>query len=203
MNIKAIISNKKNILILAFSLLICEIVWAIGVFTDKFVINDASLVWYKYLFKPAFNPSVSFYQVVWLIISLLTGIALYFILNSKNTDQQVFLDKLKKIGINPEPYSGKSNKKLALILFGIQLILSALIIPAFFGLMSNFGGLATAFLVCLSAFAVFYNFYKISIPAAFLMVPSVLWSAYLVGLYFTFWLFNNAALTIWLSNHIK
>lgn len=202
MNLKAIISNKKNILILT-SILICETVWAISVLIDKFVINDASLVWYKYLFKPVFNPSVSFYQVVWLIISLLTGIALYFVLNSKNIDQQVFLDKLKKIGINPEPYSGKSNKKLALIIFGVQIVLSALIIPVFFGLMSNFGGLATAFLVCLSAFAVFYNFYKISIPAAFLMVPSILWSAYLVGLYFTFWIFNNTALTIWLSNHIK
>ena len=200
MNLKAIISNKKNILILT-SILICETVWAISVLIDRLVINNVSLIWYKYLFKPAFNPSLTFYQVAWLIISLLTGIALYFVLNSKNIDQQTFLDKLKKIGINPEPYSGKSNKKLALILFGIQLILSALIIPAFFGLMSNFGGLLAAFLVCLSAFAVFYNFYKISIPAALLMIPSVLWSAYLVGLYFTFWLFNNTSWAMWSLNH--
>jgi len=194
--------NKyKNALMLIGSILLCAFTWVIGILVGKSVINFTSLFWYDILFKPAFTPPFWLYTAVGGIMYLLTSMALYLVLNSENINQEALLDKLKKFRINPEPYPKEGNKKLALLVLGIYLFLSVLLIPVFFGLNSALGTLIIAFLMFISVFIMLYKFYKIIIPASLLMIPSVLWSAYLVGLSFTFWLLNNTQWVMWSFKH--
>jgi len=195
------IQDKRNILIFTGSILLCELVGITGIFIGKLAVNDVSLFWYEYLFKPAFTPSGLIYEGVWLFLCLLTGISLYLILNSEKINQEAIQHKLKKVFINPEPCQKEGNKKHALIILGIQFILSILLIPVFFGLKSTLGGLVISILIWLSIFLMLYKFYKIIIPASLLMIPSVLWSAYLVGLNFTFWLLNDTQWIMWSFKH--
>ena len=190
MNLKQIINDKKNLLIFASSIILCLSAGLIS----KFTVSPESLIWYEYLLKPALTPPDWLFQGVWLVLYLLMGISLYLVLNSENIKHDDFLDKLKKLGINPEPHidlEEKNHKKYALILFGVQLFLSILLIPVFLGLKSTIGGLLISVLMFISVFLMLYKFYKVTIPAALLTIPAVLWSAYLVGLNLTFWMLNN------------
>jgi len=196
--IKAI--DKNSVLTLFGSILLCLLAGIIG----KFAVNSESLIWYEYLFKPALTPPDWFFQGIWMFLYLLMGISLYFVLNSENIDQEIFLSKLKNMGINFEPHvdiEKKNNKKHALILFGIQLFLSLLLIPVFFGLKSTTGGFVISILLCVSIYLMLYKFYKVTIPAALLTIPAVLWSAYLVGLNLTFLVLNNTQWIYWSFKH--
>ena len=179
--------DKKNLLLFTGSIMLCL---SAGLISKIFVTPEA-LIWYEYLLKPALTPPAWLFQDIWAVLYLLMGISLYLVLNSENINQDVFLDKLKKLKINPEPCLTKGNKKYGLIIFGIQLSLSILLIPVFLGLKSVFGGFVISILMLASVCLMLYKFYKITIPAALLIIPSVLWSAYLVGLNLTFWILNN------------
>lgn len=163
---KTLVIDMKNAVIFIGSILLCE---SLLIFY-KLSINENSLIWYKYLFKPAFTPSFLVFGGIWIIMSLLTGTSLYLVLKSEKN---------------------QGSKKHAFIVFGIQLILNALLIPVFLGLKSTLGGFAAAILLCLSMFITFYKFYKINIIAAFLLIPPVLWASYILGLNFTFWIYNH------------
>ena len=136
-----------------------------------------------------------------MILYLLMGISLYLVLNSENINQENFLNKIKKLKINPEPCLTQGNKKYALIIFGLQLFLSILLIPVFFGLKSTSGGLLISIFLWATMYLTIYKFYKITIPAALLIIPAVLWSAYLVGLNLTFCMLNNTQWVFWSFKH--
>jgi len=198
MNIKFIENlkniDKKSLILLTGSVLICLSAGIIG----KLTVSPESLIWYSYLFKPALTPPDWIFQSIWFVLYLLMSLSLYIFLNSEKINQELFLSKLKNLGINFEPHidaKKKNNKKHALILFGIQIFLSILLIPVFFGLKSTTGGFLVAILLWFFAITTFYKFYKVTIPAALLTIPAILWSAYLVGLNLTFWMLNN---TQWL-----
>jgi len=190
MNLKQILQNHKNKLMLLGSIALCASVGIISVFIGGVAVNDVSIIWYEILFKPSLTPPAWLFQGIWMFLSLLMGVALYLALNSENINQTAFLDKLKKYRVNIEPYSGKTNKKLALTVFGIYLFLSILLIPVFFGLKSTLGGLLVSILMCAAILLLFYKFCKITIAAGLLVIPAVLWSSYLVGLNFAFCLIN-------------
>lgn len=199
-DLKNLNMNKKSILMLFGSILICLSAGIIG----KLAVSTESLIWYDYLFKPALNPSNWLFQGIWVILYLLMGISLYLVLNSENINQEAFLNRLKKIGINLEPHvdiEKKNDKKHALILFGIQLFLSVILIPVFFGLRSTLGGFLISILMWASICLMLYKFYKVTIPAALLTIPAVLWSAYLVGLNLTFWMLNSTQWAFWSFKH--
>ncbi|HBG49513.1 MAG TPA: TspO protein [Cyanobacteria bacterium UBA9971] len=163
--------NRKSILVLTVSILLCQAAGIIG----KFIVSPESLIWYEYLFKPALTPTDWLFQGVWVILYLLMGVSLYLVLQKDS------------------PVS----KKFALIIFGSQLLLNILLVPVFFGLKSTIGGLIISILLWMSLCLMLYKFYKITIPAALLIIPSVLWSAYLVGLNLTFWMLNSTHWVFW------
>jgi len=156
--------NKKSFLMLTGSILFCLFTLIIG----KLAISEESLIWYGYLLKPVLPPDWLF-QTIWVFLSLLTGTSLYFILKTENS-----------VG-----------KKPALMLFVSQLLLTALWISVFFGLKSIEGGFAIIILLCITLYITFYKFHKISIPAAILLVPYLLWISYAVGLNLSFWMLNS------------
>jgi len=201
MNIKILenlkIINLKKLIIFAGLVLICMLAGII----NKFAVSQESLIWYGYLFKPALTPPDWFFQSVWMFLYVLMGISLYLVLNSKNINQEIFQKIFKKLRINPEPCLTQGNKKHAFILFGIQIFLSILLIPVFFGLKSTIGGLLISIFLWISLCLMLYKFYKIVIPAALLIIPAVLWSSYLVGLNLTFWMLNNTQWVSWSFKH--
>ena len=163
--------DKKNLLIFAGSILICLSAGLIS----KISVTPEALIWYEYLFKPAFTTPSWIFQGVWAVLYILMGISLYLVLQKDST----------------------VSKKITLIIFGSQLLLNILWTPVFFGFKSTLGGFFISILLWLCIITTFYKFYKITIPAALLIIPVVLWSAYLVGLNFTFWMLNNTQWVFW------
>ena len=163
-DLKNINIDKKIILILFGSVLICLSTGIIG----KLTISPESLIWYNYLFKPALNPPAWLFQGIWMILYLLMGVSLYIFLKKESFD----------------------SKKLTLIIFGSQFLLNALWVPVFFGLRSIAGGFAIIILLWAAIYLTIYKFYKVSIPAALLLTPSLLWVSYTVGLNLSFWIWN-------------
>jgi tryptophan-rich sensory protein len=171
MNFKIATVNKihwKAIFMLVGSILLCE---SVGIIS-KLAVSQESLIWYKYLFKPVFTPPAWLFGSVWIILYLLMGISLYLILKSNNDKNLI-------------------SKKFALTAFGVQLFLNGMWAPVFFGLRSTLGGLAVVLLLLAVIFLTFYKFYKISIPASYLLIPYLLWVSYALGLNLTFWIYNH------------
>lgn len=164
-DIKNINIDKKSIKMLIGSILICLSSGIIG----KLAVKEESLIWYDYLFKPALNPPNWLFQGIWIILYLLMGVSLYIVLKKDS-----FI-----------------SKKLALIMFGSQIFLNALWAPVFFGLRSIAGGLATIILLWAAIYLTIYKFYKISIPASVLLIPSLFWVSYTIGLNLTFLIWNH------------
>jgi len=125
--------------------------------------------WYDILNKPFFTPPDWIFSPVWTVLYILMGISLYFVL-------------IKPINL--------TNKTRGLAFFGTQLALNAIWPIVFFGFHLIFGGLvlilALFFFIALS----FLEFYKISKPAAYLLIPYLLWVGFAAILNFSIFAFN-------------
>ncbi|HSA06365.1 MAG TPA: tryptophan-rich sensory protein [Candidatus Gastranaerophilales bacterium] len=172
--IKNALSKRKNLLILIGSILLCVTAGIIAFITSKLAINDFSLMWYQFLFKPALMPPDWLFIAGWGMMYLFMGIALFF----------AVIEKTEK------------SKMPALIIFGAALVLSLFILPIFFRFESLFGAFVISLLCWLSIFICGYKFYRITMPAAMLLVIPNFWSVYIMGLSLTFWLLNNTSLII-------
>lgn len=131
--------------------------------------------WYTTLVKPALNPPAWVFGPVWTTLFALMGIAAFLVWSSyaKATE-----DKKKRI-------------KVALALFGIQLILNTLWSVIFFGLHSPGGALVEIVFLWLAILATIIVFVKISRTAAWLLVPYVLWVSFAGYLNYAIWALNK------------
>jgi tryptophan-rich sensory protein len=84
----------------------------------------------------------------------------------------------------------KKGIRLALILFGIQLVLNTLWSIIFFGLHSPGGALVEIVFLWLAILATIVTFYKISKPAAWLLVPYIAWVSFVMCLNYAIWALN-------------
>jgi benzodiazapine receptor len=142
----------SKIIKLVLAVLICQGAGLIGaVFTSSSVGG-----WYKTLTKPSFNPPSWLFGPVWISLYLLMGVSLYLVWIRW-----------------PEPGTFP-----ALVFFGVQLILNTLWSVVFFGIQRP----GLAFLEIIFLFAAIsvtvILFFKISRPAAYLMIPYLLWVAF-------------------------
>jgi len=164
--------KKNDWLKLISAIIICQGAGLIGsLFTFSAIPN-----WYQTISKPAFQPSNWLFGPVWTTLYVLMGISAFLIWSSfaKATEGQV----RKKI-------------KIALIIFGAQLVLNALWSIIFFG--ANKIGWAFAELVVLWLMIVLTMivFAKISKPAMYLLLPYILWVSFASFLNFTLWQLNK------------
>jgi translocator protein len=128
-----------------------------------------NILWYATLTKPALSPPNWIFGPVWMTLYALMGIAV-FLVWAKGGDRK--------------------DVHVALLVFGIQLILNALWSIIFFGLHSP--GWAFADIVILW-FAIVWTmtlFYKISKPATWLLVPYILWVSFANYLNYSLWILN-------------
>jgi len=156
---------RINITKIIVSVLICQGVGAVGsIFT-----SPAISTWYAILQKPSFNPPNWIFAPVWTILFLLMGISLYLIWSKGWADKRV---------------------KIALFIFGIQLVLNILWSFLFFGLQSPLYAFIEIIILWLAILLTIISFYRISKPAAYLLLPYILWVSFASILNFSIMILN-------------
>jgi len=138
---------------LIFSILIPSLAGFIGALFTM----PAIPTWYAGLNKPPFTPPNGVFAPVWIILYVLMGIAL-FIIWSQGTDD--------------------SDVRMALFLFGTQLVLNVLWSFVFFGLKSIPGGMAVVVLLWFMLLLTTNSFFQVSQVAGWLLVPYIAWVSF-------------------------
>jgi len=111
--------------------------------------------WYADLEKPLFNPPNFVFGPVWSVLYLLMGISLYLVWTTK-----------------------AKGKAAAYIAFTAQLVLNTAWSLLFFGLHSPELGILVILLLIGAIVTTIINFYRFSKPAAYLLVPYLLWVSF-------------------------
>ncbi len=152
-----------NWLKLLASVAVCQLAGFLGSLFTRPAIPG----WYAQLQKPSFAPPNWLFGPMWISLYLLMGIAAYL----------VWQKGLAASGV-----------RLALGIFIFQLLLNAAWSPVFFGLRSPLAGAAVIVVLWLAIAATIFAFAKVSQPAAWLLVPYILWvtlaSALNISIYF-------------------
>jgi tryptophan-rich sensory protein len=110
--------------------------------------------WYTTLNKPWFTPPDYVFGPVWTVLYILMGISLYLVVIQGWENETV---------------------KTGIILFAAQLGVNLLWSVIFFGLQSPLGALACIFILLALIVATIITFYRLSKPAAVLLVPYLAW----------------------------
>ncbi|MBN1385797.1 tryptophan-rich sensory protein [Candidatus Woesearchaeota archaeon] len=150
---------------LIISLVVCQLAGIIGsIFTSSSIPT-----WYAAIKKPAFNPPNWIFGPVWITLFVMMGISLYLIWN---------------LGLSTKA------AKIAIIIFGIQLVLNTLWSILFFGLQSPFYAFIEIIILWIFILASIISFYPISRTASLLLVPYILWVSFAAVLNFYIWRLN-------------
>ena len=153
-----------KVLKLLLSITICEIV---GITGSVFTIQ-AIPTWYITLQKPSFSPPNWLFGPVWTLLYFLMGISIYLILTSK-----------------------AKNKKQAVNVFALQLVLNFLWTPVFFGLRNPLLGLIIIIALWLSIILTIKQFLKIKRWAGYLLIPYLAWVSFATVLNLSIYLLNK------------
>ncbi len=160
----------NNTFKLIISLIIPQLAGGLGSYFTIDSVQD----WYPMLEKPALNPPSWVFGPVWTTLFLLMGFALYLVWSSY---AEASADKKDLI-------------KIALTLFGVQMVLNTLWSIIFFGLHSPGGALIEIVFLWLAILATIITFAKISKPAAWLLLPYILWVSFAGYLNYSIWILN-------------
>jgi benzodiazapine receptor len=155
----------NNIIKLIISIVICQLAGFIGSFATR----SSVATWFRTLEKPSFNPPPQVFAPVWITLYVLMGIS-FFLIWKKGT--------------------GNADIKYAMTIFIVQLVLNSLWSLVFFGLHSISGGMIVIIILWFLILTTIFSFYKISQPAAYLLIPYILWVSFASILNFAIWKLN-------------
>lgn len=143
----------QKVIKIASWIFICEF---IGILGSVFTISQIP-IWYAMLNKPFFSPPNWIFGPVWTTLYALMGISIYLIYESKikKTDRQ-FLVKI----------------------FFLQLFLNFLWSVIFFGMHLLFIAFIEILILWVVILLLIFKFYKVSKPAAYLLIPYLLWVSF-------------------------
>jgi len=159
----------RPFLALLIALAACFAAWAIGG-----ALTRPNLDWYGTLVKPSFTPPNAAFPIVWAILYVMMAVAAWLVWRTPGKE---------------------ADKKVALVWFGIQLVIGVLWSVAFFWLHSALYGLGVIMALIVAIVITIIYFDRVSQPASLLLMPYVLWVAFAAGLNFTIWLLNSGILT--------
>jgi len=151
-------------------LLICIAACQLVGFVGSFFTRPAIPAWYAGLQKPSFAPPNWLFGPMWISLYLLMAIAAYLVWQK---------------GLAVE------GARAALVIFILQLLLNALWSPAFFGLRSPLAGAVVIALLWLAIVLTIILFWKVSRPAALLLLPYILWVTLASALNISIYLLNR------------
>lgn len=150
---------------LIIAIVVSELAGIIGSFFTVSTVPS----WYVELIKPVINPPGWIFGPVWTALYLLMGIAAYLVW--KNGWE-------------------KSDVRVALGVFGVQLILNATWSIVFFGLQSPGPALIELISLWFAIVATIIAFSKISRQAAWLLAPYIVWVTFAAYLNYSIWILN-------------
>jgi len=154
----------KKILKLVGSIFICFLPGIIGgFFTAKNLYP-----WFDTLTKPSFNPPSWVFSPVWTTLYTLMGISLFMILNSEKSKDRT---------------QGR-------VFFIIQLALNGLWSIVFFGMHEILWAFVLIIFLLLFIILSMFKFYKVSKPAAYILIPYLLWVSFATVLNFSLHILN-------------
>lgn len=155
----------KKVLKLLTALIVSALAGIIGsLFTFS-----AIPAWYATLAKPVLNPPSWVFGPVWTLLYALMGIAAFLVWNKG---------------------WGRRDVRVALTVFAIQLALNTLWPLIFFGLRSPAWAFVGIVALWFAILATIITFAKVSKPAAWLLVPYILWVSFAGYLNFSIWMLN-------------
>lgn len=157
--------KKRNLFKLIVAIVVSQLAGAVGSFFTTPAISSG---WYATLGKPALNPPSWVFAPAWTALFLLMGIAVWLVWMKMDSRDD------KRI-------------KIALWIFGGQLVLNALWSVIFFGLKSPGWAFVEIIILWLAILATTIAFAKISKIAAWLLVPYILWVGFAGYLNFSIW----------------
>lgn len=162
---RAKIKLMNNTLKLIIAIAVSQLAGIIGsVFTASSIPT-----WYASLNRPSFAPPNWLFGPVWITLFTLMGIAAFLIW---------------KRGLE------RRDVRNALSIFIAQLVLNTLWSIIFFGLQSPGAALVEIVILWLAILATIISFGKISKPAAWLLVPYILWVSFAGILNYFIWILN-------------
>ena len=153
----------KSIPKLIISLIIPQLAGFIG---SNFT-TDSISSWYTTLVKPEYTPPNYVFGPVWITLYFLIGISLYLVWTSEKR---------------------KSSKPL--IIFGVQMFLNAIWSIVFFGLESPIFGLGVIIPLLGTIALMIWSFWKVSKPAAYVLLPYIIWVSIATYLNYGIWTLN-------------
>jgi benzodiazapine receptor len=155
----------RDIVRLIVSIVVCQLAGGLGaIFTTPSIPT-----WYASLNKPPFNPPNWVFFPVWTTLYTLMGIAAFLVWR-KGLDQR--------------------RVRVALGLFGIQLILNLAWTVIFFGLFSLFGAVIAIVFLWIAILVNIVTFWRISKPAGALLIPYIMWVSFAGILNVSVWMLN-------------
>jgi tryptophan-rich sensory protein len=126
--------------------------------------------WYATLTKPSFSPPNWIFAPVWTLLYILMGLAAAIVWQKGLQSPEV---------------------RTALVVFLAQLILNMVWSVLFFGLRSPLYGLVDILFLWAMILVTIAQFSKVSIPAAVMLVPYILWVTFASGLNLGIYLLNR------------
>lgn len=123
--------------------------------------------WLESLIKPGFYPPTWAFPVAWTFLYACMGASLWFVVRSR-----------------------QGPKRLALWVYSSQLAVNLAYTPLCFGLESTLLGLLDVSLLLIILLATMIQFRKISLTAAALLVPYLLWVSFALVLSISIWELN-------------
>ena len=132
------------------SIVICQSAGLIGS-----IFTRASIpTWYATLRKPSFTPPNWLFAPAWTALFVLMGVSAFLVWRNGLGDRKI---------------------RIALSAFAVQLVLNMLWSVAFFGLKSPLAGLIVIAILWAAILLTILNFLKVSLVAAILLMPYILW----------------------------
>lgn len=156
--------RKFNLFYFLLSLII-----TLGTGVLSYIFNKNSMMFYEQLNKPSFTPPNIIFFIVWTVLFILMGLALYRILKLKD--------------------EGKNIRK-AVLLFSIQIGLNFLWPIIFFRKRLIFIAFLEVILMVIFIVLTIIEFFKKDKIASILLVPYVLWCIFAGVLNYFLWFLN-------------
>lgn len=156
---------KKKALYIVIAVTICLLIGFLAGFATQSSVDT----WYTSLNKPSFNPPNWIFAPVWTILYILMGIAAGL----------VWAKGFYHIWV-----------KTALYYFGFQLLFNALWSIVFFGFQKPFWALLVILVLLILILLTIKWFKIVSRPAAYLLLPYLIWVSFAMVLNYKIWELN-------------
>jgi len=141
----------------AIKLIISVLACLLAGFVGSVATMPSIPTWYASLQKPPFNPPNWIFGPVWTTLFIMMGVAAFLVWDKGLEKKEV---------------------RVALAIFGIQLLLNVFWSVLFFGMQSPLYAFIDIIALWASILATIIYFYKISATAGYLLIPYILWVSF-------------------------